>query len=144
MAEGICILDPNYTGEESQLKVKYIEPSVLFGKSDKANIAYSKLYVISTPNRNIHANPEAGDAYVIVRQKIEEDETPFHVAYVILTDGNSTLTIETDASKPKDKKPLFDMYLINDNFLSFHKRFENTYTTTHGVKPITMVLTKKY
>ena len=142
LAEGICIREPNYTGNVSQFKIK--NTNKLFGVSYNKNILYSQSYLqMYSINSNEEANPDEDDAYAIVRQQEDNGEAPFHVAYVLLKDGLTILTIETDASRPNMKTPLFNMYTISDRKNSFHSRYNNIYLSSNGIRPITVILTKK-
>jgi hypothetical protein len=142
LAEGISIKEPNYQDNVSLLKVKYLDE--LFGIGDDANIALSQGFkrLCGSEYSNRNADPKEGEAYAIVRQKIQNKKTPFHIAYVILKDGNTTLTIETDASNEQEHRPVFDIYTIGNKY-SFHDIYKDIYSIKSKKKsiyPITIIL----
>lgn len=140
MAEGICIREQNYSGNKSQFKIKNIDK--IFGKTDSENIMYLQTYLQIHPiylNEKENPEPDEDNANVIVIQQIDERDAPFHVAYVLLKDGLTTLTIETDASRPNVKTSSFDIYTTNDRIKSFHSRHMNIHLSSNGIRPITVI-----
>lgn len=84
---------------------------------------------------NEQANPDAGESYAIVRRKTIEGQVPYHIAFVLAKDGDTTITIEADAGNPDLKIPVFDMYSPRD---TFHDRYKKMYAPA-----ATMILEKK-
>jgi hypothetical protein len=146
-AEGLCIKNPKYNDEDSQLFVKHskgFRKTRLFGVGYKENIKLSNtFYSENIDGVNENANPVQGDAYAIVRQgdSTKKKMTPYHIAYVILTDGDDRITIELDAGNVLQTRPIFDIYSISSNgrYESFHSRFKDDYSI-RGIEPITVVL----
>ncbi len=136
LAEGMNVGEINYSKAKCQYKVSGSQN--IFGSNDDLNITRSQ-----QSSAGIAASPSAGESYAIVRQLIEAGEAPFHIAHVILVDGNNTLTIESDATNPDMKTPLFDMYTIRNERESFHGRYKEIYTTESGIEPNTIVLTPR-
>jgi hypothetical protein len=140
LAEGMTCNNINYGDDESKYNVK--GTSEQFGQYDRThdkiigNIELSKKHAVDK-----RAAPEEGEAYAIVRQKVEKDRVPFHVAHVLMKDGDNTLTMEADAGNSKQKHPIFDMYIINNDIKSFHDRYKEKYTTASNKEPKTIVLT---
>lgn len=112
-----------------------------FGKSYASEINMSKG---NSPTKthprfpeilNENANPEVGESYAIVRGKTIQGEVPYHIAFVLVKDGDTNITIEADAGNPDLKMPVFDMYSPRD---TFHDRYKEMYAPAS-----TMVLEKK-
>jgi hypothetical protein len=146
-AEGLCVKKPRYRGKTSQLKVRHVDvekgKTRLFGLNYKTNIKLSQMSREQFDDHtNERADPASGNAFAIVRQGESEDEehTPYHIAYVILEDGEDRITSEVDAGNIDQTRPIFDIYTIDDaRYESFHSRFEEDYTIGNTV-PITIVL----
>jgi hypothetical protein len=146
-AEGLCVKKPRYRGKTSQMKVAHVNvekgKTRLFGLNYKTNIKLSQLSQEQyRDHTNERADPVTGNAFAIVRQDESEDEelTPYHIAYVILEDGEDRITSEVDAGNIDQTRPIFDIYTIDDaHHESFHSRFEEDYTIGNTA-PITIVL----
>jgi len=146
-AEGLCVKNPKYNDEDSQLFVKHLSgsrKSRLFGVDYETNISLSNdYYRLYKAVANENANPAKGDAYAIVRQgeSAKKKMTPYHIAYVILEDGKDRITTELDAGNVLQNRPIFDIYSISSRgrYESFHLRYKDDYTIK-GIEPITIVL----
>jgi len=106
-----------------------------------------------------NANPGVGEAYAIVRAEEEDDECPFHIAFVVAQDGADNITCEADASDRRRKKPVFDMYAtpkpVNVGGIiamtvapgneTFHDTFKSIYETSKKskIEPVTGILEAK-
>lgn len=96
----------------------------VFGSSDEKNI------ILASDSENIlndTANPDVGEVYAIVRKKIIMNKAPYHIAYVVAKDGNTSITIEADAGDPQRKIPIFDMYTVGSSTYSFHSRYKDDF-----------------
>ena len=123
LAESLAIDTPGYKSPKCVLKEHSTD--LVFGYTDKQNIKIAKA---NNAILNENANPNVGDAYAIVRNKIIDDEAPYHIAYVIFKDGKTTITMEADSGQPKLKYPVFDMYDTVDKRKSFHSRYSKMYS----------------
>ena len=131
----------HYKGKKSMFFVKGVGKD--FGVSDKKNIQLSYEYF---SNIGDNVDPKEGEAYALVRVKIEEDKVPYHVAFVLFRDGDSSVTLEADAGNLSMKEPVFDIYSISGrNGKTFFESFSEEYTTDdgNGDEPIAIVLSPK-
>jgi hypothetical protein len=134
----------------------------LFGQSDNQNLSISEeargKKRKSVFSQAEEANPVIGEAYSIVRGEIEDDECPYHIAFVVANDGGDNVTCEADASDDARSVPVFDMYAtpqkkkakggsttIVTNGETFHDTYKDDYTTSGKPKipAVTGILTVK-
>lgn len=109
--------------------------NLIFGHSYKQNIR-----IANTPSAvlNERADPEPGESYAIVRAIHTDEDVPYHIGYVLLKDGSTTVTMEANASDASLKYAMFDMYDTKDPKKSFHRRFRSIYSPA-----VTIVLKKR-
>lgn len=131
-AERISLNEPKLETNSSIFRVESDKTNRRFGVSDKINrdiTNYTKNYYIKkNPRHNVEVNPEIGNAYAIVPNKIPEDgiTCPYHAATVIFKDKNTNITLEADAGFTKRNLPVFDMYSSKqDKFTFFASHFSN-------------------
>lgn len=136
----------------------------LFGHSENQNLNISEEARITGKKRKSEfsqgddANPAIGEAYSIVRGEIEDDECPYHIAYVVANDGGDNVTCEADAGQRRRRRPIFDMYATPQKKKSkggsttivtegetFHNTYKKAYTTSGKPKipAVTGILTVK-
>jgi len=132
LAEAIAINIPGYKSPKCVLKEHSTD--LVFGYTDKQNIKIAKA---NTAILNENANPDIGDAYAIVRNEIIEKKAPYHIAYVIFKDGDTTITMEADAENPDLEYPMFDMYNTKNKKQSFHSIYSKLYS------PASTIILKK-
>ena len=122
-AESLTIGEPNYSGKKCILKNK--SSGLVFGYSDANNI---RIATTASAVLNERANPEIGETYAIVRQKVAVGYAPYHIAHVIFKDGNMNITVEADAGNPDLKQPVFDMYSTDPTSGgTFHDTYKKMY-----------------
>ena len=131
-AERISLNEPKLETNSSIFRVESDKTNRRFGVSDKINreiTNYTKNYYIKkNPRHNVEVNPEIGNAYAMVPNKIPEDgiTCPYHAATVIFKDKNTNITLEADAGFTKRNLPVFDMYSSKqDKFTFFAYHFPN-------------------
>lgn len=119
--------------QKNSCALKEKKSKKVFGDTYEKNIQLaSKLGEIL----NDKANPEVGEVYAIVRKKDLEGDHPYHIAYVIAKDGDTSITVEADAGDPERKTPVFDMYNLTTD--TFHSRYKDSFYPAS-----TIVLIKK-
>ena len=97
---------------------------------------------------NNNADPETGQAFVIVTTVEEEGKFPFHAAFVAATDGELRYTLEVFAPPPgeensaRNQKGYFNYYAGSNKAKltaveTFHERWKKFFTepVTMGLKP---------
>ena len=111
-----------------------------FGHTDVKNMQLARKH-----KKNEKADPKPGQAFAIVRTNLiavmkKEEAAPYHIAHVILTDGDWRVTLEANAGDPDMERPEFGIYSVTDPVHSFHR----TYKSLYGVeKAATVVLEKR-
>jgi hypothetical protein len=100
-----------------------------FGFADKNNVALARKY-----RADEAANPAVAQAYAIVRtnllQLLKEKDVeyaPYHIAHVLVADGDSRITLEANAGEPDLARPVFGMYNVRFVTKSFHRRYKSIY-----------------
>lgn len=135
LAESIIsknIENPNY--KKSLLRVVE-EKERLFGYTDKQNIKIANdIKKKSNEIDYTNINPNIMDAYVIMPVELIKDSgnCPYHVAAVILKDGDTNITLEADAGC-KLKKGVFDMYSTVNKDETFYRRYKSNYTVNRKI-----------
>lgn len=122
-----------YHYNTSALKFKHVTGRNQFGVSDKQNVRLTKR--IDEEFINNQANPEMGESYAIVKNELpEENQTPYHIAYVVYKNGSINITFEATANDNlsetvKTYKPLFSFYSTDPKSRhTFHKYYQRRYT----------------
>ncbi len=121
-----------YHYNTSALKFKHVNGRNQFGVSDKQNVRITN--IIDNAVTNDNANPEMGESYAIVKNELpEENQTPYHIAYVVYKNGSINITFEATANDNlseivKTYKPTFSFYSTEPkNRHTFHKFYERRY-----------------
>ncbi len=139
-AESLAKGEVHYSSEECVYRVKGSKRQ--FGDTDKQNIELAKKY-----KANDKADPRKGQSYAIVRTNLkealqfsDEDLPPYHIAFVLVEDGEFRITLEADAGAVR-RKPVFGIYSVRP---SHPKTFHKTYKEMYGMQAAaTIVLEPK-
>jgi hypothetical protein len=129
-AEGLAKGVVTYKGDACVYKVHGpYKTQRKFGVTDKKNVELARKY-----RKDAAANPKKGQAYAIVRTNLlkalkegEEDLPPYHIAHVIIEDGDWRVTLEADAGNEDLTRPDFGIYSIKEPSMSFHEKYKKVY-----------------
>ena len=114
----------------------------LFGDEDHLNVEIGKevskserlrkdlMGLVTTTNEN--ANPNVGEAYAIVLTKDPtkyEDDSPFHIGYVLFKDSRDNITLEANAGVNDLPSPEFEIYGTYPKSVNstFYDRYKSMY-----------------
>ncbi len=125
-AEGLALGELHYTKGTCVYTVEGSDRK--FGVSDKRNIELARKW-----RKDEQAARGEGEAYAIVRMDLgkalkdsEEDLPPYHIAHVLLEDGEWRVTLEADAGMDLNK-PAFGIYSTETAKKSFHAEYAPMY-----------------
>ncbi|TQF03071.1 DUF4157 domain-containing protein [Kitasatospora acidiphila] len=112
-----------------------------FGKSDSSNRRQARAFAGA---RNEAANPQPGEAFVIVATKPNGTEmSQFHAAAVVARDGQDCVTLEVwsdNGNPPAQGAANAAMYTVADLSKSFHNAYGGEGAYFGEVGPITVVV----
>ncbi|MHA7629413.1 hypothetical protein [Corallococcus sp. M7] len=121
----------------------------VLGATDRRNINASRKAAETAPDQlGVHAKPEPGEAFGIIRQgklsKVEA-QSPYHFAPVVARDGRHTITAEqtagtSNATGARDQYPVMDRYTDGAPRASFQGRYGTQ--GGYGTDAITVVAQK--
>lgn len=135
-----------YFYREDDPQLREIHSKELFGDSYNKNIKIAIDIKSRFPNSvNDFGNPEIGQVYAQVLAEYEhsdnKEHAPYHIATVILKDGDSNITLEANAGDKTLIRPTFDIYsTIPDSPYTFHKLDIGMFNATNPDNIITIVL----
>ena len=120
-----------------------IPESNFFGDSYKNNSRIVNSIKKENKRLNEKVNPDQGDAYAIVNKKVTIDDnlTPYHVAFVIYSNDQYNITLEVLADFSSKKKvkvfqPKFNFYNKpnnNPNERTFHEVYSHQIENPHTI-----------
>lgn len=125
LAKGVV----RYTSKACVYNVKDAQRK--FGFKDQNNAELALKY-----RKDETANPHKDQAFAIVRtnliselKKLKEEEelAPYHIAYVIVEDGDWRITLEANAAIKDLTKPEFGIYSTTDPTKSFHEMYKHMF-----------------
>ncbi len=106
-----------------------------FGEGYDENVALAQNFA---GPQNTLADPQSGEAFVIIATNLVGTMSSYHAAAVVGRDGNDAITLETWAAGNVEDLPAADMYRVGNSPRSFHKRWNKAYFK--GSDPITVVI----
>ncbi|MEU8825247.1 DUF4157 domain-containing protein [Streptomyces sp. NPDC048636] len=133
-------------GEYSTIDTRFrgVDRTEDFGKADATNRRQARGF---TGPRNEAANPQPGEAFVIVAAKPDGSEmSQFHAAAVVARDGQDCVALEvwSDNGNPPAKDAAnATIYTVADMGRSFHAAYGGEGTYFGKVGPITVVVRPK-
>jgi hypothetical protein len=128
-AESLAVGVIFHRGDESLLQE--VTSQRRFGDADNTNRDIAKKVKQRHPELTNHlAHPEAGQVYAIVPTKENADGySPFHVAYVLLQDGTTNVTLKAFQGSGRHR-PHFEMYTTTKDkgLKTFHETYMSYFT----------------
>jgi hypothetical protein len=105
-----------------------------FGEGYDENVALAKRFAGA---KNTRADPQPGEAFVIIAISPLGTMSPYHAAAVVGRDGDDAITLETWAGRGQSL-PKADMYQVGSRSKSFHSHWTKQYFG--GSDPVTVVV----
>jgi hypothetical protein len=98
-----------------------------FGATENDEDNIKAIKKIPNLQKNDAAVPQAGESYAIVRRKVIENASPYHISFVIHQYNNVNITLEANADRGNHFYPKFCMYDTNPEGRTFHKLLSGKY-----------------
>ena len=109
--------------EEGPPILQSYNTNIPFGATEKDEDNIKILKLIKQNDKNNFVVPKDGESYAIVRKKIIDDKAPYHIAFVLYTNGSVNITLEAEADNQNNYQPKFCFYDINPDGNTFHRRW---------------------